>query len=115
MPPIDFMSSGLQGEELKYPDIDKQSYAVYKEVKHFRPYLLKSHTKAIVPHPLVRSLVVQKEVGDRRGNQITALQEYDLEINLAKLVKGQGLCKIAAKSDGIEYYEDWWKNESELA
>lgn len=65
---IGFMSSGFQGAELKYPKIDKKAYAIYKEVKHFIPYLLKSHTKVIVPHPLVRSLLVQKEVEDKRGN-----------------------------------------------
>ena len=66
--PIAFMSLGLQGAELKYPNIDKQAYAVYKAIKHFRPYLLKSHTKVIVPHPSVKSLLVQKEVRDKRGN-----------------------------------------------
>lgn len=78
--PIAFMSSGLQGAKLMYLDIDKKAYVVYKVVKHFKPYLLKSHTKVIVPHPSIRSLMVQKEVGDKRGNWITALQEYELEI-----------------------------------
>ena len=35
---ISFMSIGLQGAELKYPAIDKQSFALFKVVKHFRPY-----------------------------------------------------------------------------
>jgi hypothetical protein len=29
---------------------------------------------------------------------MTSLQEYDMDINPAKIVKGQGLCKLAAKS-----------------
>jgi hypothetical protein len=53
--PISFMSTNLQGPELKYPSIDKQAYVVYKAVKHFRSYILKNHTKVIVPHPVVRS------------------------------------------------------------
>ena len=57
-------------------------------------YLLRSHTKIIVPHSVVRSLLIQKEWGDRRGNWLSSLQEYDLEIKLAKLVKGKGLCKL---------------------
>ena len=62
------MSIGLQGAELKYPAIDKQAFAVFKVVNHFHPYLLRSHTKIIVPHTTVRALLIQKELGDRRGN-----------------------------------------------
>ena len=47
---ISFMSTNLQGAELNYPVIDKKSYAIYKAVKHFRSYILKNHTKLIVPH-----------------------------------------------------------------
>jgi hypothetical protein len=50
---VSFMSTNLQGDELNYPAIDKHAYAVYKEVKHFRSYILKNHTKVIVPHPAV--------------------------------------------------------------
>ena len=57
---VSFMSTGLQGAELKYPSIDKQSFAVFKVVKHFLPYLLRSHTKIIVPHTMVRALLIQK-------------------------------------------------------
>ena len=71
---------------------------VFKAVNHFRPYLLRSHTKIIVPHTMVRSLLIQKELGDRRGNWLTTLLEYDLEIKPAKLVKGQGLCKLTAEA-----------------
>lgn len=61
--PISYMISNLQGEELNYPDMEKQGFAVFKAVIHFRPYLLKSRTKVIVPHPTVRALFVQKEMG----------------------------------------------------
>ena len=71
--PISFMTTGLQGAEFNYPTIDKQDYAVFKAVKKFRPYILKNHTKVIVPHPAVRSLFVQNELGERRGNWVTAL------------------------------------------
>ena len=72
---VSFMSTSLHGVELKYPAIDKQSFAVFKVVKHFCPYFLRSHTKIIVPHSVVRELLIQKELGDRRGNWITTLQE----------------------------------------
>ena len=76
--PIYFMSTGLQGAELYYSTIDKQAYTVFKAVKHFRPYILKNQTKVIVPYTAVRSLLIQKELGERRGNWVIALQEYDL-------------------------------------
>jgi hypothetical protein len=50
---VSFMSTNIQGEKLNYPAIDKQAYAVYKEVKHFRSYILKNHTKVVVPHHAV--------------------------------------------------------------
>jgi hypothetical protein len=51
--PVSFMSTNIQGAELNYPTIDKQVYAVYKAVKHFRSYILKNHTKVIVLHPAI--------------------------------------------------------------
>ena len=80
--PISFMSTGLQGAELNYPGVDKQAYVVFKAVKQFRPYILKNRMKVIVPHPVERSLFVQKELGERRGNWVTTLQEYVLSPKL---------------------------------
>ena len=73
--PISFMSTGLQGAGLNYPEIEKQAYAVYKAVKHFRPYILKNHVTVYVPHPAVRSLFMQQELGERRGNWVACMQE----------------------------------------
>ena len=87
--PISFMSTGLQGGELNYPAVDKQAYAVFKAVKQFKPYILENQTKVIVPHPAVRSLFVQKELGERRGNWVTALQEYDLKFKPVLLGLGK--------------------------
>ena len=106
------MRIGLQGAELNYPAVDKQAYVVFKAVKQFRPYILKNRTKVIVPHPTNRNPFVQKELGERRGNWVTALQEYDLEFKSATIVKGQGLCKLMAESQDNE--ENDWKNETEL-
>jgi hypothetical protein len=92
------MIIGLEGVDLKYPVIDKQAFVVFNVVKNFCPYLLRSHTKISVPHLAVRALLIQKELGNQRGNWITTLQEYDFKINPAKLVKGQGLCKIAVEA-----------------
>jgi len=84
--PICYMSSNLQGAELNYLDVEKQGYAVFKAVKQFCPYLLNAKTKVIVPHPAVRALFMQKEMGERRGNWITSLQEFDLEVKPTQIV-----------------------------
>ena len=104
------MSTGLQGAELNYPTVDKQDYVVFKSLKQFRPYILKNRTKVIVLHLVVQSPFVQKELGERRGNQVTALQEYDLEFKPATIVKGQGLCKLMDKSQNNE--DNSWDNEA---
>jgi hypothetical protein len=42
---------------------------------------------------------VQKELGEKRANWVTSLQEYDLEITPAQIVRGQGLCKLVVDSE----------------
>ena len=82
------MSIGLDGPQLKSLEVDKQAYAMFKVVKHFRPYLLKSQTKIIIPYLVVRNHFVQKELGEVWVHWMTTLHEYDLEIKLAKIVRG---------------------------
>jgi hypothetical protein len=65
--PVSFMSTNIQGAELNYPVVDKQAYAVYKEVNHFRSYILKNHTKVIMLYPTVQSLFTQQEMGKEGG------------------------------------------------
>jgi hypothetical protein len=43
-------------------------------------------------------LLVQKELGEKRANWVTSLQEYDIEITPAQIVRGQGLCKLVVDS-----------------
>ena len=59
------MSSTLKGDELNYTQIDKQAYIFYKYVKKFRPYLMKSKTKVVVPYAAIRNVFIQKELGDK--------------------------------------------------
>ena len=99
------MSTRLQGAELNYPAINNQEYAVFKVVKQFRPYILKNRTKVIVPHPTIRSLFVQKELGERRGNWVTALHGYDLEFKPDTIIKGQGLCKLFVENNANEDHD----------
>lgn len=52
--PISFYSSNLQGAELNYLEVEKQAFVVYKAIKHYRPFLLKAHTKVIIHFSTVR-------------------------------------------------------------
>eukprot|EP00253_Pinus_taeda_P034544 PITA_34544 len=94
--PIASFSSNLQGVELNYSEMEKQAYAVFKAFKYFRSFLLKTHMKIIEPFPAVINILVQKDVGEKRANWVTTLQEYDVEIKPASIVKDQGFCKISA-------------------
>ena len=67
------MSSNFKGVELNYHEVDKQAFTVFKAVKHFRPYLLKSKMKVIVPYPSIRNLLEQKDLGEKRSPWMTAL------------------------------------------
>jgi hypothetical protein len=49
-------------------------------------------------------MLVQKELGEKRENWMTSLQEYDLEIVPAQIVRGQGLCKLVV--DSVEKSEN---------
>jgi hypothetical protein len=65
----------------------------------------------IVPFLIMRNLLGQNDSGQKRDNLIKTLQEYDLDIRIANIVKGQGLCKIATEStengrDEDEIYQD---------
>eukprot|EP00253_Pinus_taeda_P005698 PITA_05698 len=104
--PISFYSSNLQGAELNYSEVEKQAFAVYKVVKHYRPFLLKAHIKVIVPFSSVRQLLIQRELGEKRANWVTTLQEYDIEIKPAKIVRGQGFCRLLASASNIPESND---------
>ena len=106
------MSTSLQGAELNYPTIDEHEYVVFKVVKQFRPYILKNRIKVVVPHSTVWTLFMQKELGERIGNWVTTLQEYDLEFKPTTIIKGEGICKLMDESQDNE--ENHWDNEDEL-
>ena len=113
--PVSFMSAWLQGVEVNYPAIDTQAFALLKVVKHLWLYIRRSHTKIIVPHSAVRYLLIQKELGDRWGNWMASLQEYDLEIKQEKLVKGQGLWKLVVESLDLQEEEgEEWEKEVDM-
>jgi len=63
----------------------------------------------------MRSLFTQQEMGERRGNWMTFIQEFDPEIKPEKIVKGQGFYKLAIDSqDLLGPYYSRWDNELTL-
>ena len=69
-----------------------------KVLKDFRVYILHSHTIAYVPNIVVKDILSQDPDG-KRGKWIVVILEYDLEIKPMKLIKGQGLAQLMAKSN----------------
>ena len=65
----------------------------------------------IVPYVAIRNVLVQKDLGEKRAHWMVALQEYDLEINPAKIVIQQGLCLPAAQSNDPEQEQQWIQEE----
>ena len=78
--------------------MEKQAFALIKALKDFRVYILHSHVIAVVPHTVVKDILNQDPDG-KRGKWIATLLEYDLGIRPTKLIKGQGLAKLMAKSN----------------
>ena len=66
--PIYFMTSTFKGVEINYSQFEKNTYTVYKSVKHYRPCILKSRTKMIVPYAAVQNVLIQRELGEKRGH-----------------------------------------------
>jgi hypothetical protein len=79
--------------------MEKRTYALVKALKSFRVYVLHSRVTAYVPSTSVKDILVQPDIDGRRGKWIVKILEFDMEIKPTKLVKGQGLAKLLAKSN----------------
>lgn len=97
--PVAFFSKVLRDAELKHNILEKHVYALVKAIKSFRTYVLQSQIIAYVPNAAVEDVLVQSDVEGKRGKWIAQIQEYDLDINPTKLVKGQGLEKMLTWSN----------------
>jgi hypothetical protein len=53
-------------------------------------------------------------MGERRGNWMVIVQEFDLDIKPSKLVKGQCLCKLAVEAQDQANQDLGWDNEITL-
>jgi hypothetical protein len=54
-------------------------------------------------------------MGERRGNLMEVIQQFDLDIKPAKILKGQGLCKLVIEAQDLINSKDFgWENELSL-
>lgn len=68
-------------------------------MKSFMMYVLHSPITAYVPNNVVKIILTQSDADGKRVRWITQILEFDLTIKTTKLVKGQGLAKLLAKSN----------------
>ena len=93
------MSISLQHLELKYTTMEKQAYALVKSLKHFITYVGYSKIIGYVPHAAVKDIMYQQDCIGIRGKWVSKIQEYDLEIKITKLIKGQGISKMLTQGN----------------
>jgi hypothetical protein len=55
--------------------------------------------KPFVPYPVVKDVLSQQDFLRSRGKWVSQIQEYYLEINPTKIIRGQGMEKIMTKSN----------------
>ena len=53
-------------------------------------------------------------MGERTGNWMEVVQQFYLDIKPSKLVKGQGLCKLATEAQHQVNEDTGWENELAL-
>jgi hypothetical protein len=68
-------------------------------MKYFRCYLVGATVIVFVPSAVVKDIFSQHEVSGRRCRWINMIQEFNIDIQITKLVRGQGLAKLMAQSN----------------
>ena len=79
--------------------MEKEALVLVKAIKDFRVYILYSHINSYVPNAVVKDILTQDGPDGRRDKWISTILEYDIEIKPTKLIKGQGLARLMAKSN----------------
>ena len=103
--PITFFSKGLEKYEQRYSFVEKQVLSVIKSLKKFRHLLTYNKVILRVTHPSVKEFLLSKDLNEKRAGWITRVMEYDVDIQITKLVRGKGLCEQIADKDISELEE----------
>ena len=70
-----------------------------KAVKAFRCYLIGVVVITFMPSEAVKDIFSQQEVSGRRCRWINRIQEFNINVEITKLIRGQGLAKLMAQSN----------------
>jgi hypothetical protein len=92
--PISFFSTALRDAKVKYDIMEKQAYALVKDLKYLGVYVLHSKIIEYVPSASMKDILIQSDIDGRRSKWIAKILEFYLEITPTKIVKGQGLDKL---------------------
>jgi hypothetical protein len=84
-----------------------------KALKEFRVYVMHSNIVAYVPSSSVKEILIQPDIYGKRSKWIAKIMEFGLEMKPTKLVKGQGLAKLLAKSNCKALGENFMNINSE--
>jgi len=79
--------------------MEKKDYALVKALKDLILYVLHSNISAYVPSPSMKEILVDPDIDGKRSKWIAKILEFDLELKPTRLVKGQCLARLLAKSN----------------
>ena len=94
-----FFNNTLRDVEMRYDIIEKKAYALIKSLKAFTVYILHSKIIAYVPSASIKDVLTQPDVDGRRVKWIAKLTEFNIELKLTNLVRGQGLAKLLVEEN----------------
>lgn len=77
--------------------MEKWEFSLVKAKKLYRPYILSSKVVIYIPNTMVKDILLEMEVSRKIYRWVNKLQEYDMDIQTTKLVRGFGLDKLMAK------------------
>ena len=85
--------------EFQYHVTKKQDDALLISLKHFRVYFGYSKVVAFISHPVVKEILKEEDSLGTKGKWITKIQEYNLEIQPTKPVKGHRLAQLMVEGN----------------
>jgi hypothetical protein len=115
--PIAYFSRALRDAKVRYDIMEKQAYALVKALKYFRTYVLQSKIIAYIPSAVVKDILIQPDINERRSKWMAKILEFDLEIRPTKLIKGQGLAKLLVEANckalGVDSINECSENQQD--
>ncbi|XP_056685866.1 uncharacterized protein [Spinacia oleracea] len=94
--PVYFVSHMLQNADLKYPTIEKFSFALFLASKKLRPYFLAHRLIVYTDQPLKRPFT-NLEASGRMLNWAIELNAFDISYEPRKAIKGQAFADFIAE------------------